>query len=51
MNASRRGFLKTSAAGAAGLVIGCGNAWHWVVKEDKAMRDEQNGGAGGENDE
>ena len=25
----------------AGLGIGCLNAWHWVVKEDKAMRDEQ----------
>ncbi|MFO7608412.1 MAG: AtpZ/AtpI family protein [Candidatus Krumholzibacteriia bacterium] len=25
----------------AGLVIGCLNAWHWVTKEDKAMRDEQ----------
>ena len=25
----------------AGLVIGCLNAWHWVVKEDKAMREEQ----------
>jgi ATP synthase protein I len=25
----------------AGLVIGCFNAWHWVAKEDKAMRDEQ----------
>jgi len=25
----------------AGLVIGCFNAWHWVDKEDKAMRDEQ----------
>ena len=25
----------------AGLVIGCMNAWHWVVREDKAMRDEQ----------
>ncbi len=25
----------------AGLTIGCLNAWHWVVKEDKAMRDEQ----------
>ena len=24
-----------------GLVIGCFNAWHWVVKEEKAMRDEQ----------
>ncbi|MEO6054706.1 MAG: AtpZ/AtpI family protein [Chthoniobacterales bacterium] len=25
----------------AGLVIGCWNAWHWVAKEEKAMRDEQ----------
>ena len=25
----------------AGLVLGCVNAWHWVSKEDKAMRDEQ----------
>ena len=25
----------------AGLAIGCINAWHWVAKEDKAMRDEQ----------
>jgi ATP synthase protein I len=25
----------------AGLAIGCVNAWHWVTKEDKAMRDEQ----------
>jgi ATP synthase protein I len=25
----------------AGLVLGCFNAWHWVTKEDKAMRDEQ----------
>ncbi len=25
----------------AGLAIGCVNAWHWVAKEDKAMRDEQ----------
>jgi ATP synthase protein I len=24
-----------------GLVIGCLNAWHWVSKEDKAMREEQ----------
>jgi ATP synthase protein I len=23
----------------AGLLIGCANAWHWVAKEDKAMRD------------
>lgn len=25
----------------AGLAIGCLNAWHWVSKEEKAMRDEQ----------
>lgn len=25
----------------AGLVIGCFNAWHWVEKEQQAMRDEQ----------
>jgi ATP synthase protein I len=24
-----------------GLVIGCLNAWHWIDKEDKAMRAEQ----------
>ena len=23
----------------AGLVIGCLNAWHWVAKEDREMRD------------
>jgi ATP synthase protein I len=27
----------------AGLAIGCLNAWHWVAKEEKAMRDEQEG--------
>jgi ATP synthase protein I len=25
----------------AGLMIGCLNAWHWVAKEEQAMRDEQ----------
>jgi len=25
----------------AGLCIGCLNAWHWVSKEDRAMRDER----------
>jgi ATP synthase protein I len=25
----------------AGLLLGCVNAWHWVAKEDKAMREEQ----------
>jgi ATP synthase protein I len=24
-----------------GLAIGCFNAWHWVDKEDKEMREEQ----------
>ncbi len=24
----------------AGLMLGCVNAWHWVAKEDRAMRDE-----------
>lgn len=28
----------------AGLVLGCFNAWHWVDKEDKAMREEQEDG-------
>ena len=27
-----------------GLAVGCMNAWHWVSKEDKAMRDEQEDG-------
>ena len=30
----------TLALMAAGLVIGCANAWHWVANEDKAMRSE-----------
>ena len=25
----------------AGLTIGCLNAWHWVAKEDHAMREER----------
>ena len=25
----------------AGLSIGCLNAWHWVAKEEKEIRDEQ----------
>lgn len=27
-----------------GLLIGCLNAWHWVSKEDQAMREEQEDG-------
>ena len=34
-------FSWTLALLVAGLAIGCLNAWHWVAKEDKAMRDEQ----------
>jgi ATP synthase protein I len=30
----------TLALLAVGLVIGCANAWHWVAREDRAMRDE-----------
>ena len=25
----------------AGLIIGCGNAWHWIAKEEKAMHEEE----------
>jgi ATP synthase protein I len=28
----------------AGLALGCLNAWRWVAKEEKAMRDEQRDG-------
>jgi ATP synthase protein I len=28
----------------AGLVLGCFNAWHWVAKEEKVMRDDQGDG-------
>lgn len=31
----------TLALLAAGLTIGCINAWLWISKEDQAMRDEQ----------
>ena len=31
----------TLALLAAGLAAGCINAWHWVDKEDKAMREEE----------
>jgi ATP synthase protein I len=30
----------------AGLTLGCFNAWHWVVKEEQAMRDEHRDGDG-----
>ena len=28
----------------AGLAVGCLNAWHWVSKEDREMREEQEKG-------
>ncbi len=28
----------------AGLTLGCLNAWHWVSKEDRAMREERGNG-------
>jgi ATP synthase protein I len=31
----------TLALMVAGLAIGCFNAWHWVAKEGKEIRDEQ----------
>ena len=31
----------TLALLAAGLAVGCLNAWHWVAKEDEEMRKEQ----------
>lgn len=31
----------TLALMVAGLMIGCLNAWHWVTREDKAMREER----------
>ncbi len=34
----------TLALLAAGLVAGCAIAWHWVAKEDRAMRDERENG-------
>lgn len=37
----RGGRSWTLALLVAGLTIGCFNAWLWVTKEDKAMREEQ----------
>ena len=36
----------TLALMVAGLAIGCLNAWHWVAKEDKKIREEQEDGDG-----
>jgi ATP synthase protein I len=38
------GHSWTLALLVAGLAIGCLNAWHWVAKEEKAMRDEEEDG-------
>jgi ATP synthase protein I len=35
------GHPWTLALLVAGLTLGCANAWHWVSKEDAAMRDAQ----------
>lgn len=35
------GHSWTLALIVAGLTIGCVNAWHWVSKENRAMRDEE----------
>ena len=35
------GHSWTLALLVAGLVIGCANAWHWVSREDQAIREEQ----------
>lgn len=37
---SQGNYLWTLILLAVGLVTGCLNAWHWVVKEDKEMREK-----------
>ena len=34
------GHSWTLALLIAGLCLGCANAWHWIAKEDAAMREE-----------
>ncbi len=38
------GHAWTLALLVAGLVIGCLNAWHWVAKEERAMREDKEDG-------
>lgn len=38
------GRVWTLALLMAGLALGCLNAWHWVSREDRAMRDEREDG-------
>jgi len=33
----------------AGLILGCLNAWHWVAKEDREMREEDKANGGTRN--
>jgi len=35
------GHSWTLALLVAGLALGCANAWHWIAKEEKAIREEQ----------
>jgi len=35
------GHSWTLALLVAGLAIGCANAWHWVAREEKAIREQQ----------
>ncbi len=37
-------YSWTLALLVAGLAIGCFNAWHWVSKEERAMRDDEERG-------
>jgi len=41
----------TLALLAAGLTAGCFNAWHWIDKEEKAMREEEEDGEEEDKDE
>ena len=34
-------YSWTLALLVVGLAVGCLNAWHWVAKEDKAIREEE----------
>lgn len=38
------GRLWTLALLVVGLTLGCANAWHWIAREDMAMRDEPEDG-------
>ncbi len=45
------GHAWTLALLVAGLVLGCFNAWHWVAKEERAMREELNSDENNHSDE